>query len=66
MNKVSVLKTISYRVIATISTMVIAYMFTGSIGISFGIGVVEVMFKTMLYFFHEEIWNKIKGVCNFE
>lgn len=54
----SLLKTISWRVVGTIDTMVIAYFLTGEFTIAFSIGSVEVFTKMLLYYLHERVWNK--------
>jgi uncharacterized membrane protein len=55
----SLFKTISWRCIATITTITIVYAFTRKIPLSLGIGGVEVVSKMILYYFHERIWNLI-------
>jgi uncharacterized membrane protein len=55
----SLIKTISWRVIATIATMLIVYIFTGELILTLGVGAVEVISKMILYYFHERIWNLI-------
>jgi len=55
----AVVKTISWRVIASITTMTIVYIFTGHILLSAGIGAVEVITKMILYYLHERVWYKI-------
>ena len=56
----SVLKTISWRVIGTLDTIVISWLITGHIALALSIGSIELITKMVLYFFHERIWNKIK------
>ncbi len=56
----SVVKTISWRILGTIDTMIIAYIITGSLSNAFTIGSIEIITKMILYFFHERIWNQIK------
>lgn len=55
----SVLKSISWRTIGTIDTMVISYFITGKLALALSIGGIEVFSKMILYFFHERTWNKI-------
>ena len=52
------LKAISYRFLGTLQTMIISFIFTGSITISSGIGIVEFIIKPINYFIHERIWYK--------
>lgn len=58
--KRSVLKTVSWRVIGTLDTILIAYLITGTINHALSIGGIELVSKMILYFFHERSWNKIK------
>ena len=53
----SILKTISWRVIATCTTMTIVYIFTGQVALSLGIGAVEVVTKMIFYYLHERAWS---------
>jgi uncharacterized membrane protein len=53
------LKTISWRVVATMTTMTIVFSFTKELSLSFGIGAIEVFSKMLLYYFHERVWNKV-------
>jgi len=57
-NTKSILKTISWRIVGTIDTMIIAYVITGEMKMAATIGSVEVFTKMILYYFHERFWNK--------
>jgi len=57
-NLKSIFKTISWRIVGTIDTMVIAYLITGELAMAASIGSVEVFTKIILYYFHERFWNK--------
>ncbi|MBD3426552.1 MAG: adenylyl-sulfate kinase [Candidatus Omnitrophica bacterium] len=52
---------LSWRVCATITTMLLVYIFTGRLVIAVGIGVVEVAVKMALYYFHERAWDRIRA-----
>jgi uncharacterized membrane protein len=52
------LKTISWRVIGTIDTMILSWIITGSWKLGLTIGGVEVITKMVLYFLHERAWYK--------
>ena len=51
-------KTLSWRVIGTIDTMVLSALITGSWEIGLTIGGVEVFTKMILYFLHERLWYR--------
>ena len=55
----SVVKTISWRTIGTLDTMIISYFITGDLVMAASIGSIEVVTKMILYYFHERAWNKI-------
>jgi len=56
----SVLKSISWRLVGTLDTILISWIITGEVATAISIGGVELVTKMMLYFFHERIWNTIK------
>jgi uncharacterized membrane protein len=55
----STIKTATWRTLASLDTMMLAWLFTGNISISLSIGGLEVITKLILYFFHERIWSHI-------
>jgi len=55
----SIVKSISWRTIGTIDTIVISYIITGKATLAISIGGIEVFTKMALYFFHERAWNRI-------
>ena len=55
----SILKAISWRVLATAATMLIVFAFTAELALSTSVGAVEVVLKLILYYFHERIWLSI-------
>jgi len=55
----SIAKSVSWRTIGTIDTIVIAMIITGKPGLAFSIGGVEVFTKMGLYYLHERTWNRI-------
>lgn len=55
----SLLKGITWRFLATMTTVVIAWIVIGEAGIAFQIGFFEVFAKIAIYYLHERIWAKI-------
>jgi len=51
-------KTISWRIVGTLDTILLSWIITGSWKIGLSIGGVEVITKMVLYFFHERVWYK--------
>jgi len=55
----SLLKTIIWRVIATLVTGLAAYFFTAQLGETTKITIVSAAISIVAYYIHERIWNKI-------
>ena len=55
----SVAKTTTWRILASLDTALLAFIFTGNIATAISIGGFEVMTKIVLYFFHERVWCKL-------
>lgn len=51
-------KTITWRIIGTLDTMIISGIITGSWELGLAIGGIEVFTKMLLYFLHERAWYK--------
>tara|TARA_B110000858_G_C17750215_1_gene449299 strand:- start:40 stop:252 length:213 start_codon:yes stop_codon:yes gene_type:complete len=56
-----ILKTISWRIIGTLDTMILSWIITGSLKIGLAIGGVEVITKMVLYYFHERVWYRFSN-----
>ncbi|MEP0713691.1 DUF2061 domain-containing protein [Algoriphagus sp.] len=56
-NAKSLLKSISWRIVGTIDTIIISYFVTGEMVMAISIGSVEVFSKIILYYFHERVWE---------
>ena len=54
-----IVKTLTWRVTASLTTFVIAWVLTGDLLIGATIGSIEAIAKIFLYYFHERIWNNI-------
>lgn len=55
----SLVKAVSWRVVATLATMLLVFVFTGNLIISGEVGIMELIFKIGIYYVHERIWNAI-------
>lgn len=55
----SILKGVSYRILGTITTMLISYAFTGQTSTALSIGLADVLVKVLIYYLHERAWNRI-------
>jgi len=59
LKKRTIVKTLTWRVTASLTTFVIAWVLTGDLLIGATIGSIEAIAKIFLYYFHERIWNNI-------
>ena len=57
--KKSLLKTISWRFVASLDTFLISWLITGNALAGFSIASIEVLTKMFLYYYHERFWNRI-------
>jgi len=55
----SIVKGVTWRVVATGTTMAIVYLFFGNLELAVATGVLETVAKVALYWGHEKIWQKI-------
>ena len=53
-----ILKTISYRILGTITTVAVAYSLGASIELSSLLGIGELLLKPVIYFLHERLWYR--------
>ena len=56
----SIVKSVSWRIVGTLDTIIISWIITGKITMALTIGSIELITKMVLYFFHERLWNIIK------
>ncbi|HIP02859.1 MAG TPA: adenylyl-sulfate kinase [Campylobacterales bacterium] len=56
----SIVKGISWRFVATGTTIIIVYTFFGRLDLAIAAGLLETVAKVALYWAHEKIWQKIK------
>lgn len=56
----SIVKTLSWRVIATGTTALIVWLFTGELTLAVAVGGVEALSKMVLYYIHERGWDRIR------
>ena len=56
----SIMKAITWRVLATLTTILLVFIFTREFIISIEVGIVEIIVKLFLYYFHERVWELIQ------
>ena len=58
-NKRHIFKTFSWRVVGSLTTLIVAWIVTGNQHTGFKIGLVETLTKMILYYLHEKMWYRI-------
>jgi len=59
-NKRSIVKGISWRIVATTTTIFIVYFFFGRLDLAIAAGIIETVLKVALYWAHERVWMKVR------
>ena len=57
-HKRTLVKTITWRVIATLTTVLTIYFWTNDWSVALGSGLAANALKTILYYVHERAWNR--------
>ena len=52
-------KTITWRLVGTIDTIILSWIISGNSMLGLKIGMAEMLTKMLLYYFHERVWFKI-------
>ena len=56
----SVIKAISWRIFATVTTVLVIYALTDDGDLAMSVGYLDAAIKIWLYYFHERIWNCLR------
>ena len=56
----SLAKALSWRITATLTTALIAYIVTGEMDTAVMIGGIELILKFIIYYGHERAWHRIR------
>ena len=56
----SVIKAVSWRILATVTTVLVIYALTDDGDLAMSVGYLEATIKMGLYYFHERIWNRLR------
>ncbi len=59
-NTRSIIKGVTWRLIATGTTVIIVYFFFGRLDLALAAGLIESVLKIALYWGHERIWHKVR------
>jgi len=55
----SAAKSLSWRAVATLTTILLVLSFTGEIHVALAVGGVEVVAKLLIFYLHERVWDRI-------
>jgi uncharacterized membrane protein len=53
----SLAKAISWRIVATLTTVFLVVLFSKDWALGGAVGISELILKTVVYYFHERLWN---------
>jgi uncharacterized membrane protein len=54
----TIFKTLSWRIVASSTTLLLVYLFTENVVISASVCIAETVLKTLIYYIHERVWDK--------
>lgn len=57
--KRSIAKAASYRVVGSLATALLVFLFTGDYAVAMGVSVLDVFVKMAVYYAHERLWNHV-------
>lgn len=55
----SLAKAFSWRIIATVTTSVLVFIFTGHLELAFSVGIFDFILKILFYYMHERAWAHV-------
>ena len=55
----SMAKAVSWRVLGSLDTFLLSWLFTSSVKAASAIAITEVLTKMVLYYFHERAWSSV-------
>jgi adenylylsulfate kinase len=55
----SIVKGITWRIVASVTTMLVVFFVTGDLLLVASVGVIDVTLKVLFYYFHERVWGKV-------
>jgi adenylylsulfate kinase len=56
----SIFKGITWRIIASATTMTVVYLATGNLALVASVGAVDITVKVFFYYLHERTWGKVR------
>jgi uncharacterized membrane protein len=59
-HKRTIIKTISWRAVATFTTALVTFLLTGRADFAISVGVADSLVKFLIYYFHERLWSRTR------
>ncbi len=59
-HKRSILKAVTWRLLATLVTILVVYFVTKKVALSLGIGFIDAAIKMFVYYAHERVWDRTR------
>ncbi|MEM2118318.1 MAG: DUF2061 domain-containing protein [Candidatus Bathyarchaeia archaeon] len=53
----SLVKAVSWRIVATLTTILLVFIFSKDLTLGTIVGITELVVKTVVYYVHERVWN---------
>jgi uncharacterized membrane protein len=53
----SLMKTLSWRIVATLTTVLLVLVFSENLALATLVGITEIIVKSVIYYVHERVWN---------
>lgn len=57
-HKRHILKTITWRIVGTLDTILLSWLISGDVKVGLSIGSAELFTKMFLYYLHERVWYR--------
>ena len=61
------MKGLTWRITASVTTMLIVFLMTGNLALVAGLGLADVTLKVLFYYMHERLWGRVRwGILGVE
>ncbi len=61
------MKGLTWRITASVTTMLIVFLMTGNLALVAGVGLADVTLKVLFYYMHERLWGRVRwGILGVE
>jgi adenylylsulfate kinase len=55
----SIVKGITWRIVASLTTMTVVFFITGNLALVASVGLVDISAKVFFYYLHERLWGRV-------